>query len=232
MEQKLNEELELESLSLRRSRRTLVITACILLPFVACYLSWIYVRVNSLIQPESVASMIRYEVGQRLPGLKDSLSQELRSYAPQVAHEFGSIAISNIPVVRIRLQEKLEDTFRLLVIGYENKLQNIISDMLVPGSRELYVQTIDSLGDKDVARQLSKTLFAEVMGEFDRAVKEEIELSLNEVLQTSSATLQKMLGRLELLSSKTELSESEALQKEFIVVLMEFLRKSVVATSF
>lgn len=229
MEDKLEEQLNLESSTLRKSKKISIIVACILLPFVICYLSWIYVRVKSLLQPGDVASMVRYQIQQQLPELKNNLASGLKSSAPQVADEFGKVVVKNIPEVRIKLEKKLEDIIKNVVFGYENEFQKILSNMFVPGSREDYIEIMDSLEDKAVARRFCDDIFAGILDDLDVALKREIDLSLEDLLQISSGTLERISGKLQVLSSKEKLSEAEALEKEFIMVLMEFFRKSFIS---
>ena len=228
MEDKLREQLKQECSTLRKARKVSIIVACILLPIVISYMSWIYLRVKSLMQPEDIASMVRYQVNNQLPELKKNVTDSLKSSAPQAAEELGKMVLTNIPEVRIKLQEKLEYVIKNTIFGFENEFQKLLSEVLAPGSRELYVEIIDSLEDKETARQFTGELFAGVLDELDKSFKEEADLSLADVLEISSGTLETIHEKFKVLSSKEELTESEALQKEFIVVLMEFFRKSFI----
>lgn len=228
MSERLEEQLNKEVVSLRKSRKVLAIAGCIFLVFVVCYLSWIYRSVRTLTDTETLAGMIRHRAELQLPVVKDNIVSGIKSSAAQVADELIKEVRSRIPLLRKGLEEKVEYTINNLIIGYENRLQGILSEVLAPGSGEMYLDIINSLEDKEVARRLCQDLFEGIMTDLDGNLKKEIDLSLEEVLDISTETLEKIYLRLNILSSKEQLSESEALEKEFIMVLMEFFRKSFI----
>ncbi len=225
---KLEEQLKNELLSLKKSRKILLVATCLLLPFVLFYLSWIYLKVKDLTRPQSIASMLRYQIQSQLPGLTGNLTESLKTAAPELANEFGKTLKGNIPVLRRRLEVLCEETIRSMIYSSEERIQEIFSDLLVSGSGELYAEILDSFGDKETARKFCSDIFEGALQELDEQIEKEIAIGLDDILQISSETFETVLGKLEHLGSKKELTRSETLQKEFIMVLMEFFRKSFI----
>lgn len=221
----LKEQLTEELSECRKSRKTALLVTCIILPVMVAYMSWMYASVKDLLEPEGIASMLSARIESQVPVLAGNISSSLKADADKNVHKLSEMALDSIPLMRERAEGFIDESAGKIVNAAEAELDKVFSNLLASGSREVYSGILVSLADEKMAEQFCSDLFDGLAEELDRELQEEIHLGLDEVLDITLRTFRATEAKLSSLN-KGSLSESEALQREFVMVLMEFLRKS------
>lgn len=221
----LKEQLTSELNEWRKSKKTTLLITCILLPVMVAYMSWMYTSVKSLLEPEGIATMISARIQYQIPKLANQISSGLKADAGKNVHKLSEMVLDSLPLLRKRAEGFIDESADKIADAAEEELGEVFSNLLAPGSREVYSGILLSLADEEMAKQFCSDLFDGFAEELDRGLQEEIHLSLDDILDTTLRTFQAVLTKLDTLS-EDKLSESEALQREFVMILMEFLRKT------
>lgn len=223
----LKRDLTAQITAYQRSGKITLITTCILLPVMVAYLSWICINVREIIRPEAIAELARGRAQAEIPRLAADLSASLKAQAPEAAREVWQRCIDKLPDLRESTEALVDEALEQIMEGAEEEIDRIMSELVATGTRDMYVQVIDTLSNEEAARRVAHDLIQGLLDDLGKALHKEMGLGLDRVLEVSLATLQPIYVRLDSLRSKQEheLTEAEDLQKEFVMVVMEALRK-------
>lgn len=192
------------------------IVYALLIVFVVCYTTVIFVKIKEYATPDAVSAMIMNKVKDSLPDLNKAIVDHSRKAAPMIADKAVESVNEAIPKAEEMVKDVIRQYTRQIVVQMKADIFPKFIKILKDNSKQIS-QSADALTDENTAKELAKTLADEIRREIDN----------NVICYEFFQKLKEVTGELERIASKpaNELTAKEAAERRMIVNWLYLVKK-------
>ncbi len=207
-ETEILERLEEEYNNLKKNYKRSIIISCILILFMISYGGWIYWNIKSFAEePDWMAEFLVSETQLALPELCKEAGVILKDAAPEIAEEGKNALLNLLPSLRVIVEKKNSSIINEFPNRFNSDLGKFIDDKIENHHDELSA-TIKQLAQGGQTDILSESI--------SKDIKETLRKELHDESNSVLKQLDHINEELRKLKNSSNLTDAEALQKEFL----------------
>lgn len=200
-----------------QARRWLV-GGVILLVAVGSYLLWIHFSIARIVEPKSLASIVRSQVTIALPDLQANAQQSLIGAAPDAVKNGCDKVVATVPEVRKELEKQILKFIDSEMEAIRQRIRTEFDKTIVEQKDQLRAG-FQRMKDPKQAEAIASDLTRKLVTHFKSVLTEMTGRTSKNLVTESRTVLEKIRSDLKRIESGKSLSEEDKRLREFIQLL-------------
>ena len=203
---------------LEKGQRINTIIGIVLIVVILGYFGFLISQVRGLSTPESVSEIATGYARERIPDMRQGLSDQLTQNAGKYINDAIDQALQTVPDVRRKAHQVAIQQSDKYMNQVRTELEKMMDQALEQNSAEISL-LIDELQTVEGTQEFEDTLYKILMEPIEEG-------NLHVDIQAYGVALMELSNKLERIANDRDLGESERIERDLIVALKEFSNRS------